>query len=546
MLCSNCGFENPTGHHFCGMCGTPLPQRPIIAPGAQSTADLTRHPIETKPVPPPATNLSSWSTPSAIQVPETEPPANPGPNYFSQAEKAESLEQFIAGFHYAPPVEEEEVTMTGAKPALDSSAKYEPPAPIGLSEEPSVSVAESSQDTTEPLPPQVIETDVATSAESMAEQPPHIATEPPPFATKGIKEQNPERSRFLDFSEPAPEPAKEALPEVAPPEVAPLNIGGPSFLGLSDTPATMAYVADDVGGRQSHWRVWTAVIVLGIFAVLGILEWRAEKSQSSNGPIGIMQMQIDRLKGKKGAVITPPPSSPATTAPAQPTPGLRPNSSGPQMQVAPQPKPQAANPQPANNHETTPKPGNPGVASNPPATKTQPEIPSAKAPAATAAKPEAAKSSPNAATQAAETAESKTDKPAKPTVPGTDELAKAASASDSAAASAWLWKAVAKGNPDAPIKLANMYIKGDGVAQSCDQALVLLRSAAAKENAVARSRLGTLYATGTCVPRNRVRAYQYMSQALEANPNALWPRQFREQLWALMTPDERQRAQKAQ
>jgi hypothetical protein len=102
---------------------------------------------------------------------------------------------------------------------------------------------------------------------------------------------------------------------------------------------------------------------------------------------------------------------------------------------------------------------------------------------------------------------------------------------------------VAKGNPEAPVKLANLYIKGDGVAQSCDQATVLLRSAAADGNAAARSRLGSLYASGTCVPRNRVRAYQYMSQALEANPNAVWPRQFREQLWTQMTPQERQQVQ---
>jgi TPR repeat protein len=148
--------------------------------------------------------------------------------------------------------------------------------------------------------------------------------------------------------------------------------------------------------------------------------------------------------------------------------------------------------------------------------------------------------------QGAEPAESKTEKPGKTTTPGAEELAKAANASDSAAASAWLWKAVAKGNPEAPVKLANMYIKGDGVPQSCDQAIVLLRSAAAKENAAARSRLGALYATGTCVPRNRVRAYQYMNQALEVNPNAVWARDFRQQLWTQMTPEERQQAQRAQ
>ena len=130
MLCSNCGFENPADHRFCGMCGTPLPQRPIIAPGAQSTADLTRHPIEVST----ASSLSNLSTASATQ---THTSGTAGPNYFSQAEQAESLDQFIAGFHYTPPTEEDEVTMTGDKPVLDGSTSYEPAAPISLSEAPS-------------------------------------------------------------------------------------------------------------------------------------------------------------------------------------------------------------------------------------------------------------------------------------------------------------------------------------------------------------------------------------------------------------------------
>jgi len=37
-----------------------------------------------------------------------------------------------------------------------------------------------------------------------------------------------------------------------------------------------------------------------------------------------------------------------------------------------------------------------------------------------------------------------------------------------------------------------------------------------------------------------------MSQALEANPNAVWARDFRQQLWGQMTAQERQQAQNAQ
>ena len=97
--------------------------------------------------------------------------------------------------------------------------------------------------------------------------------EPPPFATKGIREQAPERSQFLDFSEPTVDEApKSAAPSIV----------GPSFLGLSDTPASTGYIADEDAPRKSHWRGWAAVIVIFIFVGLGLLEWRAEKQQSDN------------------------------------------------------------------------------------------------------------------------------------------------------------------------------------------------------------------------------------------------------------------------
>lgn len=560
MHCSNCRFENPSGHRFCGMCGTPLPQRPLTVPDAESTVGFTRAPVEVSQVAPSTVaSGSDLSAPAAIETPETQPTSAAGPNYFSQAEQAESLQQFIAGFRYTPPTEEDEVTMTGAKPELDSATKYEPATPVSMSEQPSAPVAEPLAKVEEPLSPQALPleqaavSDGAAPIESIAEQPSPVIPAPPPFATKGIREQAPDRSRFLDLSE----PVKEAPPTAAAP-----SIGGPSFLGLSDTPAAPAYISDesDLGTpHSSHWRAWTAVIVICAFAALGILEWRAEKKQSSNGPIGIMKMQLERLKGKKGAVITPPPASEAATESARPGATSGPSGSGPEMQVAPQPKPQTINPQPAGEPKTMPeKPANPGAASNPPAalppaTKAQavpdahePPIAPAKAETTNRTSAQAVNNSPNSTAPSADSTESKTEKPAKTTAPGGDELAKAANASDAAAASAWLWKAVAKGNPEAPIKLANMYIKGDGVAQNCDQAMVLLRSAAADGNAAARSRLGSLYATGTCVPRNRVRAYQYMNQALEANPNAVWARDFRQQLWTQMTPEERQQAQKAQ
>ncbi|MGB9257986.1 MAG: hypothetical protein WCC25_24340, partial [Candidatus Korobacteraceae bacterium] len=121
---------------------------------------------------------------------------------------------------------------------------------------------------------------------------------------------------------------------------------------------------------------------------------------------------------------------------------------------------------------------------------------------------------------------------------------RAKNASDSAAEAAWLWKSTAKGNPDAPVLLADMYMKGDGVPRSCEQAVVLLKTAAEKENARARNRLASMYATGNCVQRNRVEAYRWLSSALAANPHSDWAEQNKNLIWQQMTPEERTEAQK--
>ena len=72
MFCSNCGFENPAMHRFCGMCGTPLPQRPITAPGAQSTLSYTRLPVEgAQPVSSSSAIHSGSVAPAAIEAPRS-------------------------------------------------------------------------------------------------------------------------------------------------------------------------------------------------------------------------------------------------------------------------------------------------------------------------------------------------------------------------------------------------------------------------------------------------------------------------------------------
>ena len=85
---------------------------------------------------------------------------------------------------------------------------------------------------------------------------------------------------------------------------------------------------------------------------------------------------------------------------------------------------------------------------------------------------------------------------------GVEELAtaekylNAASGRDSGQAAFWLWKAVAKQNLAATLMLSDLYLRGDGVTKSCDQARLLLDAAARKGGTGAAERLRNLQAFG--------------------------------------------------
>jgi hypothetical protein len=67
---------------------------------------------------------------------------------------------------------------------------------------------------------------------------------------------------------------------------------------------------------------------------------------------------------------------------------------------------------------------------------------------------------------------------------------------DSREASLWLWKAVGKGNLAATVALSDLYLHGEGVPKSCDQARLLLDAAARKGGKAAAERLRNLQAFG--------------------------------------------------
>jgi Sel1 repeat-containing protein len=118
-----------------------------------------------------------------------------------------------------------------------------------------------------------------------------------------------------------------------------------------------------------------------------------------------------------------------------------------------------------------------------------------------------------------------------------DQVSQLPTVSDRTAES--LERAMTKGDPDAPIRLANMYFTGEGVPQSCEEALSLLLTAASKPNVRARNRLASMYAVGICVQRDRVQAYRWLLSSLAVDPNDTWARQNRALTWRQMTPEER-------
>ena len=100
-------------------------------------------------------------------------------------------------------------------------------------------------------------------------------------------------------------------------------------------------------------------------------------------------------------------------------------------------------------------------------------------------------------------------------------------------------KAMTYGNANTPVDMANQYLRSEGVPRGCAKAMLLLNKAAAKGNVRARNRLASLYAVGSCVPRDAVQAYRWLNAALDVNPQDQWAQQNRDLMLRQMTAKER-------
>ena len=217
------------------------------------------------------------------------------------------------------------------------------------------------------------------------------------------------------------------------------------------------------------YRIYLGVALALILAALGYMAWRsAQASQTSQGP----------LPAPPAAAKEVEPPTPAPREPAD--------------------QPQAAH--------TTQQPDQ--APSSPADSKKQAGAAASSArikPAEQTARPAPASGNPASENPASENSEAQTQSAsASGPVDGSEELSIAqrylngmsGQRRDTAEAAKWLWKSIAKHNSGAAVLLADLYLKGDGVSKNCDQARVLLDSAARKGIAGAGERLRNLQAFG--------------------------------------------------
>jgi hypothetical protein len=458
------------------------------------------------PSPRPAPAVAEPTTPrpphpSPDSIPTTAPPESAGMPTFQEINEAagapaispfeppvekhpdeeRELREYVASFHYAPPAETaDELTMRSEVPDIDEAEPEEFHHPS-------------------------FDDDVA---------PPPEAGPHPTGAEYYMPGGAARASRVLDLSH---EPHVEGHGNQA-----------RSTLGLDELTSTPMPI-DGVGAKQPRnyrgW--WWVAALLALCGGLGFWEGRAHSTHAFRGPVelareayGDVRQRVAETKGAASTVAAPADTE-AAQVPAKPAENG--DANGKPAEAAPKPA-ETPNAQDSAAKETLVQTA--PAAADQSAAKDSGEKPTVETIAAAPAKP----------------IEAPVPRPSSKPQPGQQELNKAMEASDSAAAAAWLWKATSRGNPEAPVRLADMYIKGNGVPKSCEQGLVLLRSAATKENAPARNRLAALYANGTCVARDRVKAYQLMTSALAADPSSEWAKENRTALLNQMTPQERAEA----
>lgn len=361
---------------------------------------------------------------------------------------------------------------------------------------------------------------------------------------------------FLNLEVPAEPPRAEHEPAQ--------TISGPSFLGLADEGPSregrynIDYLLEDEP-KESHWRAWLVLIILGLFGVLAWLQLR-------HAGVDVATL-MQRLRSAKQSIVQEQERPTTGSADAAPAP------SDQQKQAAQTPAGQSATSSPANGTTAT-APAKPGTSaaqpSSPDATnndsgKSADQSKSPEQSDVTAKGNSASGAAPELKQPGSDNA--KSDQPAADKSTGsTDKSSAAEETSDSgSAAKTTQPTAVAKNTtPKKPsaavddsearavraqnaqgaalVATGEKYLYGRGVPQNCERAISYLRKASEMGNAKGSSHLGAMYATGQCLPMDRVRAYKYFAQALHQDSSNQYFQQNLEMLWNEMSPDEKQQA----
>jgi hypothetical protein len=231
--------------------------------------------------------------------------------------------------------------------------------------------------------------------------------------------------------------------------------------------------------RSSATKYLVTALGLMLLGVLFYAQWKPQTSHpaaanpaSANAHSAAANHQSQNQPS--GAPAPGSAAQPASQPPA--TAEAVPQGSAPQNGTAPQSAVQVTTRETARNDQNPPATNAPAPA--PPAAKTEP------APVRNASPLES-------------------DAPDSPSGAGEAELAEAEGyltgkygSRNSSEAARYLWKAVSKENPTAILLLSDLYLAGDGVPKSCDQARLLLRAAARKNVAAAAHKLRELQQTG--------------------------------------------------
>jgi hypothetical protein len=230
-----------------------------------------------------------------------------------------------------------------------------------------------------------------------------------------------------------------------------------------------------------RYRIYIGAVVAILLMLLLYMGWRG--TQAMSGAAGTHSIAARTIPPAPPAEVPPTPAEqPAAPAPASTS------------SIAPAPPAQPGASAKASSEDAPPHPST--SATLPKATPPASTVRSEKPPARTARRTQPAATRRKApATMAASSSPMVADSS------GAEELASAekylnGTPRNSREAAQWLWKAVGKGNVAATISLSDLFLRGDGVTKSCDQARLLLDAAARKGGRAAGERLRNLQAFG--------------------------------------------------